>query len=123
MDLYRFCGVDEMMILEKRGDLDQLDLNQVKYIKTGIDIWLSCIIECLHLPNSLIVGKNAKNMMAAIVPTFEVLRAFEVLQPNNLIKIIYKEQVADIWASKFQNCRNVAMHWIVIKLIPVPDII
>ena len=37
-DLYRFCGVDEMMILEKRGDLDQLELNQVKYIKMDIDI-------------------------------------------------------------------------------------
>ena len=51
--------------------------------------------------------------MAAIVPTFEIFRAFEVLQPNNLIKIVYKEQVADIWASKFQNCLNVAMQWIV----------
>ena len=56
MDLYPFCGVDEMMILEKRGDLDQLELNQVKYIKMEIDI--SCIIECIHLPNSLIVGKK-----------------------------------------------------------------
>ena len=26
VDLYHFCGVDEMMILEKRVDLDQLEL-------------------------------------------------------------------------------------------------